>query len=760
VFPTFERNNPLSVRLTLLLAFLFIGTLQAQFRFQLSNQVPVTVNGKILKGAWSGGLNNPQFSDIDFNSDGLEDLLVFDRDGQKVLPFMNTGVAGSPIYTYRPDYEKHFPPGHTFYQLVDYNNDGKPDVFTRGEPFIRTLRIFKNTSTGSIPTFEDQGLILRETVALPPVNWQIFTFDATDIPSFTDVDQDGDIDVVFYVNVYGGYSMCRNLQVEQSLPPDSFRFRYVDFCFGYFRESPFFNEVFLGNCVEPFKWRHAGGSSCLLWDMDEDKDHEMVIGNVGFQNLLWLKNGKSDTRNEWDTMDGQSSIFPIESRQAANYEFPAAFKADIDKDGISDLVVAPSAPGTSSEKNQVWYYRNKGKENLTNFEFKQDNLLQEDMIDLGGNTAPYFWDIDNDGDQDLLVVNNGNFSQTSNWRDRIALFRNTGSKTQAAFTLEDEDFLRFSTQGLSYMRIAMGDLNGDGRPDLLVGNMPGYVRYYYNNSTGGNLAFVLADTNLLDLAFVPRDRYYAAPELYDINKDGLLDMLLGGFDGKVQLWMNTGNSTTPSFTLYDEFFGEMRGNEFRWDFNPPQYGFDGYASPRVCDLNSDGRKEVIVGTVYGGLRVYELNLRQMPDSFAQYQSVFHAPGDVDGSEYDMGYLATAAAADLDGDGKQEIIGGNSRGGLYFFANNSVAMGLKLQAYVLPVNLYPNPANDAVQIRVAPFGAGMLTVSDALGRQVSQQTIKRGQENLNLQTAHWQPGVYFLTIDGNLASGNTRLLIQR
>jgi hypothetical protein len=150
----------------------------------------------------------------------------------------------------------------------------------------------------------------------------------------------------------------------------------------------------------------------------------------------------------------------------------------------------------------------------------------------------------------------------------------------------------------------------------------------------------------------------------------------------------------------------------------------------------------------------------MPDRFAQYQSVFHAPGDVDGSEYDMGYLATAAAADLDGDGKQEIIGGNSRGGLYFFANNSVAMGLKLQAYVLPVNLYPNPANDAVQIRVAPFGAGMLTVSDALGRQVSQQTIKRGQENLNLQTAHWQPGVYFLNIDGNLASGNTRLIIQR
>jgi hypothetical protein len=160
------------MRLTLLLPFFFIGTLQAQFRFQLSNQVPVTVNGKVLKGAWSGGLNNPQFSDIDFNSDGLEDLLVFDRDGQKVLPFMNTGVAGSPIYTYRPDYEKHFPSGNTFYQLADYDNDGKPDIFTRDE--TRNLRIYKNKATGSIPAFEDQGLILRETVAIPPLNWQLF----------------------------------------------------------------------------------------------------------------------------------------------------------------------------------------------------------------------------------------------------------------------------------------------------------------------------------------------------------------------------------------------------------------------------------------------------------------------------------------------------------------------------------------------------------------------------------------------------------
>jgi WD40 repeat protein len=733
---------------------------ETRFNFQLTNSVPVTVNGKTLRYPWAGGLNNPQFCDIDFNSDGLEDLLVFDRDGQKILPFLNHGTPGQPNYIYRADYEKHFPAGITFYATVDYNNDGKKDIFTRD--IDRNLRVYKNVSNDAIPDFEDMGPMLRETVTEPPLNWQLFKMEPTDIPAFVDLDHDGDIDVVFYQSFYQGYAMCRNYQVDSGLPADEFRFRFEDFCFGYFRESPFFNEVFLGKCNEPFKWRHPGGSSCLLWDMDNDSDYEMVIGNVGYENLIFLKNGKNDFRTYWDTMIDQDGVFPRNTRQAANYEFPAAFKTDIDKDGISDLVVSPSAPGTSSEYKQVWYYKNTGTENNPVFDFRQDNLLQEEMIDLGGNSAPFFWDIDSDGDMDLLMIHNGNYSETSNWRDRIALFRNTGTPTAPAFTLEDEDFLRFSTQGLSYMRICMGDLNGDGKADLLVGNMGGFVRYYMNNSVGSSIAFVLADTNLLKTPFNLRDRYYAAPELWDYNEDGKLDLLVGGYDGRIELWENTGTSTSPAFTLIDTDFGKMRANEFRWDFNPPSYASDGMATPRLCDLDGDGKKELLVGTIYGQIHLYNLDLTQMPDSFPLLRNVFHAPGDNDGPDYDLGYLSTAAAADLDGDGKQEIVAGNSRGGLMFFTNNSGSItSVKAQNVAArQLMMKPNPANNEVLVYAGAYGKGSLQIMDMSGRIVKVIPQADGKRITPVDVSNLNDGIYVVVFSGQDYQASGRLVIRR
>src|SRR4051812_8780602 len=43
--------------------------------------IPVTVNGNTLVNAWAGGLNSPQFSEIDLNGDGIKDLFVFEAEG-------------------------------------------------------------------------------------------------------------------------------------------------------------------------------------------------------------------------------------------------------------------------------------------------------------------------------------------------------------------------------------------------------------------------------------------------------------------------------------------------------------------------------------------------------------------------------------------------------------------------------------------------------------------------------------------------------
>jgi len=69
--------------------FLVYLSANAQLYFNRTDTVIVqTANGTILKNPWAGGLNFLQVSDIDLNYDGIMDLFVFDRTGNKVSTFV------------------------------------------------------------------------------------------------------------------------------------------------------------------------------------------------------------------------------------------------------------------------------------------------------------------------------------------------------------------------------------------------------------------------------------------------------------------------------------------------------------------------------------------------------------------------------------------------------------------------------------------------------------------------------------------------
>ena len=96
------------------------------FRF-FPTDVPVRLNDRVLTNAWAGGLNSAQFWKIDLNANGIEDLVIFDRTNQKVSTFITEGKN----YRYAPRYEQLFPSDiQNWLQLVDYDLDGKKDLFT------------------------------------------------------------------------------------------------------------------------------------------------------------------------------------------------------------------------------------------------------------------------------------------------------------------------------------------------------------------------------------------------------------------------------------------------------------------------------------------------------------------------------------------------------------------------------------------------------------------------------------------------------
>jgi len=107
--------------------FLFFSTLSlfAKSNFSRWDSVPVVIANNTLNYPWAGGLNNPQFSDIDLNGDGILDLFVFDRSGNRIITFLNGGTPNIIDYKHAPEYQTKFPEIRGWALLVDYNGDGK-----------------------------------------------------------------------------------------------------------------------------------------------------------------------------------------------------------------------------------------------------------------------------------------------------------------------------------------------------------------------------------------------------------------------------------------------------------------------------------------------------------------------------------------------------------------------------------------------------------------------------------------------------------
>jgi uncharacterized protein (DUF2141 family) len=137
----------------------------------------------------------------------------------------------------------------------------------------------------------------------------------------------------------------------------------------------------------------------------------------------------------------------------------------------------------------------------------------------GSNATPALADVDGDGDLDLFV---GEGSGSINF------YRNDGTRKAPKFVLVSDEFAGIAAGRRSAPTLM--DIDGDGDLDLLVGNENGDVKLYRNTGTKTTPAF------MLDTSFVLLGSYNAIPTAADMDGDGKPELLLGGSGGGVQLW--------------------------------------------------------------------------------------------------------------------------------------------------------------------------------------------------------------------------------
>lgn len=710
---------------------------QGVYRFQRADSVRVLEVSGPLENAWAGGLNFVLAGEIDLNFDGINDLVFFDKSGNKLMPFLNSGETSGLIYHFAPQYRKMFPFMKEWFVLRDYDSDGKADIFTY---FSGGTKIYRNT--GNLST----GLQFTEVVSLLNSDYDglitsIFV-PSTDVPGIADLDNDGDLDFLSF-DVFGGcVDYHKNLSVELFGHADSLKFELVTRNWGNFAEDGFTNAISLNtDCGRNL--RHAG-STILLMDVNGDRKKDILLGDINYNNLVLLINGGTSANAQ---MVQSQLNFPANFGPTAAVNttiFPAASYFDLNNDGVKDLIVSPTGDGRSENHTGIWYYKNNGFDSLPSFQLIEQGFLQRSMIDLGEGAYPAFFDFDADGLKDLVIGNYGYFVSSANYNGRLRAYRNTGTATEPEYTFHSADFANLSSANLDGIYPSFGDLDGDGDMDLLVGEANGRLHYYRNTAAAGQPAvYTLEAANYAGI----QEPQFSAPCLFDLNEDGKLDLLVGSRSGRLNYYQNQGSVNVPVFSATPTITNVGGVNTVDQTFS-----FFGFSTPFVFQEANDF--QLFCGSYSGRIFHYK-GLRGNLNGFWPLVS------DKTDSLIYEGYRTAVSVADINDDGKNDMILGNYSGGVSLFygllVNTSIG---EESAQAFDVELFPNPAMDWLQIRMpkSELDSYKFTIKDLNGRTLIIHSFS-ANETAVVDISALPAGMYLAILEADGFKSLTRKIIK-
>ncbi|MBP6391052.1 MAG: T9SS type A sorting domain-containing protein [Flavobacteriales bacterium] len=744
---------------------------QAQFLLQHDGSIPVVRDTVTLAMPWAGGMNWCQVSQADLDLDGEEDLFVFDRSGNEVIALIHQGGPGSSTYTYDPSISTTYPFNdlESWAYLRDYNCDGKQDLFSYS-PGQGGFSVHKNVSTGNGLEFELAYSLVGSNY-VPTWSPNLYVTQV-DLPAIDDMDGDGDLDVLTF-SIFGAYvEYHRNLSMEQYGTCDSLTYEVRNRCWGYFSEDPNNNSVDLfDSCgfnvpnpefaigiekaVRELKEQYHrpidgteraaahSGSTLLTMDLDDDGDKELTLGDISHENLTTLFNGGAVNDA---LITAQDSTYPNYDVPLQLPIFPGAFHVDVNLDGKRDLMVSPNATSLCQNFESMWYYLNTGTDEVPIFDWQRKDLFQRDMLEFGEGAYPVLFDQNGDGLQDVIVSNYGYFQAGGDYPGKMALLVNTGTATTPSFALVDTDWEGLSTSGIgAAMYPAFGDLDNDGDKDMIVGDLQGRMHFFRNIATGPVADFQLITPNITDDLGVTMDvGMFATPQLFLVDGDNLLDLLVGERNGNINYFRNTGTLSAPVWHLENDTIGELDVAEY-WNVT-------GYSVPCMF-LNGNNERELLVGSEAGWIHHFDDIDGNLNGSFNLVDSTFQ--------DIKEGSRSSIAVADMNGDGFVDAFTGNYRGGLGFWRNDfGLGVGQGSLDHSGTLELRPNPAQEQVEILVNGdlVPGSRYHIVNALGQEVMTGTLPQGKALVGISGLG--SGAYTVLVERMGIRLRARLLIAR
>jgi hypothetical protein len=249
-------------------------------------------------------------------------------------------------------------------------------------------------------------------------------------------------------------------------------------------------------------------------------------------------------------------------------------------------------------------------------------------------------DVDKDGKTDIITGDAAGNTQT-----QLNFFRNIS--TVGAVSFATDLSYAISTGGVA--AIAMGDMNGDGLPDVVVVmNGGGLVYIFQNSSTQGNIS-IIGPTQLTLIGTA------VSVAVDDIDGDGKPDIVLGSVSTNfsIAVFQNTSTAAGISFTeLYPNYY--IAANTIN--------------QVAIADLDGDGRPDIESSDVTGNVYIY--HSESSPGILSWDQPTLFSP-----NTGIIGGPNNLTINDLNGDGTPDLATVVNTTPVVVFRNNLAAPGV-------------------------------------------------------------------------------------
>jgi hypothetical protein len=724
---------------------IFIQTIYAQtshykLGFARNQQIEVKKNAHTLSYSWAGGFNSVYFSEIDLNLDGISDFIAFEKHGNRILPFINIGTNTNPQFVYAPEYKHRFPNLHDWVILKDFNNDGKADIFSYG---LGSIRVFQNISKQEL-AFE----LVADPILANYYGNEINIFASPDdYLGIADLSGSGKVDILNF------WVLGKFVHFLKNISPENYYFNYslADECWGKFSEAADNNEITLFSyCDQKSDSRDPKhvGSSIFVLDFNGDGLQDIVIGDVDFPGLKLLINGGT---KEEALMVLQTDDFPNAQNPVNLYSMPAVSTMNFWGAIKPDFFVSPSDPSLtkSQDLNSVWRYHY--NEQINDYVLETKAFLQEDMIDVGSGAVPVLFDWNNDGLLDLFIANYGSFDSAtyhqgvlkSQYSSSITYFKNVGTKNKPEFEWITSDFGDLKKFGFLALYPTFADLNGDGKIDLLCGNHDGTMIFFENTAPDGVLPqFKPPVKNYQNI----KVDAFSAPQLFDFNKDGKFDLVIGSNKGLLSYFQNTCTNQNPNFQLVTSNFGNV-------DVHDPNISWFGYATPHLFRYKDETL--LLCGNEQGNLFLFSNIDNNLNGTFTCLEKITET---IQNKAYNIneGIRVAATVGDLNGDHIPDLIVGNWAGGVSCFMGDNPPLDNTVETHCnVSLQVYPNPTTGELHITISDYPIPDVSIFDVFGRRVEiprfalngviPNGAQQNEESITLDIYPMPAGVYFLKI---------------